>query len=107
MQGAECSKNIDCGIAGLCILGTCQKKPWWFEEKCNTGDSYSCVECKDDSDCESGTCEFPGYCRFTCNDDADCGEPLVCDDGTCGVCKEHVDCENEAGKPYCVEGYCE
>ena len=70
--------------------------------------SQGCVECRQESDCESGVCDsVSGNCRQPCRENNDCtGSQWLCD-GTLGFCVECATTSHcDDWEPFCVNGSC-
>jgi hypothetical protein len=96
-QGSPCTADAECASGLACLSGSCQPDPCGScgpDEICS--EAHQCVPQLTGCDevCAAGTyCSAAGECipDGTCQDDADCGTGLVCDEDA-QVCVPGGDC---------------
>lgn len=107
----ECLTNDDCGTDETCIEGECdagcttdEDCPLFFacgedglctETGCTTQRECILFTGRADAECD----EASGQCRIPCEENAECGELNVCQDGTCVFlgCDTDVECRSYLG----------
>lgn len=96
-----CGNDLECGLGERCVSGQCRFTGCTADEQCATGkcltDTFSCVECGQDSDCpaERPVCDTRANVCVSCRADSDCPRPgpAHCDaTGACVHCTENAHC---------------
>lgn len=96
-----CGDDLECGLGERCLSGQCRFTGCTADAQCETGrcltDTFSCVECGQDSDCpaERPVCNTGANVCVTCGADSDCPRPgpAHCDvNGACVHCTEDDHC---------------